>query len=261
MGEGGLVGGPPSDGSVGRGDSTGDLPRRLTVGGREVSSKGTFAVPADSAATLAAKGRPIHEATSWIGMSFGHLLKRGYEMDIDETLYMRLQDRGDPEPWGVVAFNSTVGMAMWYPNAGWFDNPEFLAPYFFKGESGGWPIGREEAAALIRKGVGPKGPFGNGVRVPDDKAASLPKPGPDGDVDTVKAANLNEDWLRTMSWDIRLPNGSLCMTLNDVAYALGVDKHTAARRILTLPFGEAAPAAVTIEAQSLIDADPTREIT
>jgi hypothetical protein len=73
-------------------------------------------------------------------------------------------------------------------------------------------------------------------------------------VDPAKVALMNEDWLRTMSWDVRLPDGSPAASLTEVAYALGIDRAEAANRILTQPFGVAAPPAIKTEAQDLQDA-------
>jgi hypothetical protein len=61
----------------------------------------------------------------------------------------------------------------------------------------------------------------------------------------------NEDWIKTLSWDVRLPGGGPVATLDDLARALGVDQATAAARVLDLPFGSAAPPALLAEARRL----------
>ncbi|WP_371517708.1 hypothetical protein [Kitasatospora sp. NBC_01300] len=62
---------------------------------------------------------------------------------------------------------------------------------------------------------------------------------------------LNEDWLRSRRWDIRYPNGEPVTTLDGLAQVLRVSRQEAARRILTQPFGKAAPAGLRQEAESL----------
>jgi hypothetical protein len=92
------------------------------------------------------------------------------------TLWLAMQDYNDPEPWAVAAFNAKVGMALWFPEARqWVDDPEYLAPFFLRGESGAKPIPAAEAEALLRKGVGPPGKPLRGVAVTDpDRLVGLP---------------------------------------------------------------------------------------
>lgn len=60
---------------------------------------------------------------------------------------------------------------------------------------------------------------------------------------------LNEDWLRGNSWDIRLSNGQLARTLDEVARALGsTNIRQVASDLLRLPFGKAAPDDLKVEA-------------
>jgi hypothetical protein len=87
---------------------------------------------------------------------------------------------------------------------------------------------------------------------PEDDEAVEPET-PDVPV-APNPALLNEDWLRSMSWDVRLPDGALAATLTEVAYALAVDRAEAARRILSQPFGKAAPDEIRTEAQAVADA-------
>ncbi|WP_327074409.1 hypothetical protein OG196_31700 [Kitasatospora purpeofusca] len=58
----------------------------------------------------------------------------------------------------------------------------------------------------------------------------------------------NEDWLRSRSWDIRYANGNLVTTLDGLAEVLRIDRMEAARRVLTQPFGQAAPQQLRDEA-------------
>ncbi len=60
--------------------------------------------------------------------------------------------------------------------------------------------------------------------------------------------HLNEDWLRSRRWDIRYPNGKPVTTLDGLAQVLGITRQEAARRILTQPFGKAAPQQLRDEA-------------
>jgi hypothetical protein len=93
---------------------------------------------------------------------------------------MAMQDPGDESPWAVVAFNARVGMAFWFPEVGqWVDDPEYLAPFFFEGESGGRPISEDEALALLHDGVGPPGKPLRGTPVTDpERLVGLPTPLP-----------------------------------------------------------------------------------
>ncbi|MFJ8043837.1 hypothetical protein ACIRBX_25375 [Kitasatospora sp. NPDC096147] len=59
----------------------------------------------------------------------------------------------------------------------------------------------------------------------------------------------NEDWLRGRSWDVRYPNGDPVTTLAGLADVLGVGPQEAARRLLSQPFGKAAPRALLDEAR------------
>jgi len=59
----------------------------------------------------------------------------------------------------------------------------------------------------------------------------------------------NEDWLRGNSWDIRLADGRLARTLDEVAHALGTtDIQQVAMDLLRLPSGKAAPDDLKLEA-------------
>ncbi|MGX4733149.1 hypothetical protein [Kitasatospora griseola] len=70
--------------------------------------------------------------------------------------------------------------------------------------------------------------------------------------------HLNEDWLRTRRWDIRYPNGKPVDTLDGLAQVLGITRQEAARRVLTQPFGKAAPSALRQEAEVLLPAEDGR---
>lgn len=93
-----------------------------------------------------------------------------------ETLYVALQDRNDTDPYAVGAFNAVAGMVMWYPTDGvWAPNDTVLAPAFVRFD-GARPIDEAEAAALIRRGIGPAGkpPFGEPIDA--SLATGLPTP-------------------------------------------------------------------------------------
>lgn len=60
--------------------------------------------------------------------------------------------------------------------------------------------------------------------------------------------HVNEDWIRSRSWDIRYSNGNPVTTLDGLAEVLGIDRQDAARRVLTQPFGKAAPQQLLDEA-------------
>lgn len=60
----------------------------------------------------------------------------------------------------------------------------------------------------------------------------------------------NEDWLRTVTWDVTNPDGTFVGTLGELADALQVDRATAAAKVLTLPFGKAAPPELLADAMS-----------
>ncbi|QKW22264.1 hypothetical protein HUT16_27185 [Kitasatospora sp. NA04385] len=64
--------------------------------------------------------------------------------------------------------------------------------------------------------------------------------------------HLNEDWLRTRRWDVRYPNGEPVDTLDSLAQVLGITRQEAARRVLTQPFGKAAPQQLRDEAEQQI---------
>ncbi|WP_406205227.1 hypothetical protein OH807_30465 [Kitasatospora sp. NBC_01560] len=68
--------------------------------------------------------------------------------------------------------------------------------------------------------------------------------------------HLNEDWIRTRRWDIRYGNGNPVTTLDGLAEVLGIDRHEAAHRILTQPFGKAAPQELLDEARQEPGGDP-----
>lgn len=105
-------------------------------------------------------------------------------MSIDiRTLFIRLQDRTDEQPWAVAAFNARAGMVMWYPRIGkWVERGHFLAPYFMLYESGSWPISEDEATDLVHRGVGPPGRPISGDIITDDMASGLPTAPP---IDTL----------------------------------------------------------------------------
>ncbi|MBO1418017.1 hypothetical protein, partial [Streptomyces sp. FH025] len=63
---------------------------------------------------------------------------------------------------------------------------------------------------------------------------------------------LNEDWLRSRSWDIRYPNGEPVTTLDGLAQVLRVPREEAANRLLSQPFGRAAPEGLLEEAKTLV---------
>ncbi|MFJ7279371.1 hypothetical protein [Kitasatospora sp. NPDC098663] len=67
---------------------------------------------------------------------------------------------------------------------------------------------------------------------------------------------LNEDWLRSRRWDIRHPNGEPVTTLDGLAQVLRVSRQEAARRVLTQPFGKAAPQQLRDEAAQQGDGNP-----
>ncbi|MFD7450404.1 hypothetical protein [Kitasatospora sp. NPDC059827] len=69
--------------------------------------------------------------------------------------------------------------------------------------------------------------------------------------------HLNEDWLRSRRWDIRYPNGEPVTTLDGLAQVLRVDRQEAARRVLTQPFGKAAPQQLRDEAEQENGGDET----
>ncbi|MFJ6773368.1 hypothetical protein ACIQOV_20855 [Kitasatospora sp. NPDC091257] len=66
---------------------------------------------------------------------------------------------------------------------------------------------------------------------------------------------LNEDWLRSRRWDIRYPNGEPVTTLDGLAQVLRVSRQEAARRVLTQPFGKAAPTGLQREAEAVSAAE------
>ncbi|MFI6447793.1 hypothetical protein [Kitasatospora sp. NPDC050543] len=68
---------------------------------------------------------------------------------------------------------------------------------------------------------------------------------------------LNEDWIRSRRWDIRYANGNPVTTLDGLAEVLGIDRREAARRVLTQPFGKAAPQELLGEAHQEPAADPS----
>jgi 2'-5' RNA ligase len=65
----------------------------------------------------------------------------------------------------------------------------------------------------------------------------------------------NEDWIRTTTWDVRLPSGQVAETVDEVATVLNIDVKAAARKILTLPSGEAAPPDLRAEALDVLAGD------
>ncbi|MEV8095259.1 hypothetical protein [Kitasatospora sp. NPDC085879] len=67
---------------------------------------------------------------------------------------------------------------------------------------------------------------------------------------------LSEDWIRSRRWDIRYANGNPVTTLDGLAEVLGIDRREAARRVLTQPFGKAAPQELLDEANQEPAADP-----
>lgn len=81
-----------------------------------------------------------------------------------------------------------------------------------------------------------------------------PGPGsqaPPEDQASLDNANLNEDWLRTMSWDVRYPNGTLVEDLDGLALVLDLTREQAADMVLDEPMGKAAPATVVQEAKDV----------
>jgi hypothetical protein len=72
-------------------------------------------------------------------------------------MFMRLYRLRDRETWAVAAFGRYCGLVIWHPLTGqWAKDSEELAPYFFNGETGAWPIGWDEAQTLIAAGTGPR---------------------------------------------------------------------------------------------------------
>ncbi|MFF4819816.1 hypothetical protein ACFY2K_35165 [Kitasatospora sp. NPDC001309] len=68
---------------------------------------------------------------------------------------------------------------------------------------------------------------------------------------------LNEDWLRSRRWDIRFANGEPVTTLDGLAQVLRVSRQEAASRVLTQPFGKAAPQQLRVEAEQENGGDAT----
>ncbi|MFB8235560.1 hypothetical protein ACFC58_03320 [Kitasatospora purpeofusca] len=67
----------------------------------------------------------------------------------------------------------------------------------------------------------------------------------------------NEDWLRGRRWDIRYASGEPVTTLDGLAAVLRIDREEAAHRVLTQPFGQAAPQDLLDEARQESADEPT----
>ena len=69
-------------------------------------------------------------------------------------------------------------------------------------------------------------------------------------MDATQTAMLNEDWLRTVRWDVRDASGQVVTTLDALAKVLGTERAEAAQQLSELPAASAAPQELVDEAQA-----------
>lgn len=68
---------------------------------------------------------------------------------------------------------------------------------------------------------------------------------------SYEVAVRDEDWLRTRTWDVRQPDGSLVYTLDQLCGPFGPDVDTV-RYWVVLPAWEAAPSTLKAEATAYL---------
>lgn len=77
---------------------------------------------------------------------------------------------------------------------------------------------------------------------------------------TTAQAATNEDWIKTIAWDVRGPDGQPVTTLADLAEVLGVDEDEAAQQLLDSPAVQSAPEALRTEAQDRVGAGQDEDV-